>query len=83
MRCFASAGVGFAYRVALTKRVRALSVAPKAISNALPCCILLWSGWRGFGPVRVDWLLKYRRTGGNRAGNIKRIRQEGALRGTN
>ncbi|MCD6050797.1 MAG: hypothetical protein K0Q55_2200 [Verrucomicrobia bacterium] len=44
--------------------------------------LCLWSGWRGFGPVRVDWLLKYRRTGGNRVGNIKRTRQEGALRGS-
>jgi hypothetical protein len=45
-------------------------------------CVSLRSGWRGFGPVRVDWLLEYRRTGGNRVGNIKRIRREGHFKGT-
>ncbi len=81
MGCCASAVVGLGYRSALAKKVRA-SRQRRPTMLDFGFCILLWSGWRGFGPVRVDWLLQYRRTGGNRVGNIKRIRREGLLQGT-
>jgi len=45
-------------------------------------CVLLWSGWRGFGAGGVDWWLECRRTGCHRESVTSNKLDGRLLRGT-
>jgi hypothetical protein len=66
-----SAGWGRGFHGALAKKVRARR------SLALPCCISLWSGWRGFGLGGKGRVIECRSTGVHRRSRAERIGWEG------